>query len=133
MNAELLRATGKDLVIASGYRSGAYQVVLILHELVLRRWNLDAVLSVLEPPGKSEHNRPVFHAIDVFDRAIYSTDPNVKVLKAFEESERFGWLRLNAPRFGFSLSYPENNTRGKIFEPWHWLYEGSSESQTPAP
>lgn len=34
------------------------------------------------------------------------------------------WLRDNAPRFGFELSFPPGNKQGVTWEPWHWRWVG---------
>jgi len=43
---------------------------------------------------------------------------------SFKDTEAYQWLLANAHRFGFILSYPEDNTF-YIFEPWHWRYVGT--------
>lgn len=44
-------------------------------------------------------------------------------LDGFEHTPAYAWLQKNAYRFGFVLSYPENNAY-YIFEPWHWRFVG---------
>ena len=34
------------------------------------------------------------------------------------------WVKANAARFGFRMSYPRGNAQGFIYEPWHWYYTG---------
>ena len=46
-------------------------------------------------------------------------------LDGFGTTEAYQWLLDNAHRYGFTLSYPENNDH-YIFEPWHWRYVGIS-------
>ncbi len=41
---------------------------------------------------------------------------------AFEDTAAFRWLRSNADRFGFRMSYPRGNAGGYQYEPWHWCY-----------
>jgi D-alanyl-D-alanine carboxypeptidase len=41
----------------------------------------------------------------------------------FAQTESYQWLQENAHRFGFTLSYPENNQYYQ-FEPWHWRFVG---------
>lgn len=43
---------------------------------------------------------------------------------AFAETEAFAWLEDNAYKYGFVLSYPEDNAF-YIFEPWHWRFVGT--------
>lgn len=41
----------------------------------------------------------------------------------FDTTEAYEWLQDNAHRYGFVLSYPENNQYYQ-FEPWHWRFVG---------
>ncbi len=41
----------------------------------------------------------------------------------FVNTQEYKWLLKNANKYGFYLSYPENNLDGITFEPWHWHYE----------
>lgn len=43
----------------------------------------------------------------------------------FEKTEAYRWLLNNAYKYGFTLSYPENNEYYQ-FEPWHWRFVGKS-------
>lgn len=43
--------------------------------------------------------------------------------EAFAQTEAYAWLQANAYRYGFVLSYPENNAYYQ-FEPWHWRFVG---------
>jgi len=40
----------------------------------------------------------------------------------FGETDAFAWLKANAARFGFVMSFPLNNPWGFIYEPWHWCW-----------
>lgn len=44
-------------------------------------------------------------------------------LNGFEKTPAYFWMQINAHKYGFVLSYPENNGY-YIFEPWHWRYVG---------
>ncbi len=113
------------LIAISGYRSNAFQTELILENLILYDWNIEKTLSVVELPGMSEHNRPVFHAIDLICHKMNSKGKphkNVSVVYAFEKTHAFSWLKEHGHESGFYLSFPENNNRRMIYEPWHWLY-----------
>lgn len=44
-------------------------------------------------------------------------------LDGFENTGGYAWLLHNAWKYGFILSYPQNNGY-YIFEPWHWRYVG---------
>lgn len=41
----------------------------------------------------------------------------------FDETDAYGWMRDNAHRFGFILSYPKGNEYYQ-YEPWHWRFVG---------
>ncbi len=41
----------------------------------------------------------------------------------FSKTKAYKWLVDNAYKYGFVLSYPENN-KYYIFEPWHWRFVG---------
>jgi len=42
---------------------------------------------------------------------------------SFAQTEAYAWLQENAYRYGFILSYPEDNTF-YMYEPWHWRFVG---------
>ncbi len=44
-------------------------------------------------------------------------------LDGFDGTLAYSWLKANAYKYGFVLSYPENNSF-YVFEPWHWRYVG---------
>jgi LAS superfamily LD-carboxypeptidase LdcB len=44
-------------------------------------------------------------------------------LDGFDGTKAYPWLKANAYKYGFVLSYPENN-KFYVFEPWHWRYVG---------
>jgi len=47
----------------------------------------------------------------------------------FEKTETYQWLLNNAHKYGFILSYPEDNDYYQ-FEPWHWRFVGKSLSES---
>lgn len=44
-------------------------------------------------------------------------------LESFGNTPAHNWLKANAHRYGFMLSYPPNN-KYYVYEPWHWRYVG---------
>lgn len=42
---------------------------------------------------------------------------------SFYKTKAYQWLLDNAYKYGFILSYPENN-KYYVFEPWHWRFVG---------
>ena len=56
--------------------------------------------------------------------AVDFTTPEINdLVEAFANTEAYAWLLDNAHKYGFILSYPEDNTF-YIFEPWHWRFVG---------
>lgn len=52
------------------------------------------------------------------------TTPEVGgTFQSFGDTEAFEWLQKNAYKYGFILSYPEDNSF-YIYEPWHWRFVG---------
>jgi len=101
-----------DLQLVSAYRSIEYQCNLIQGKIESGR-NIDEILKVNTIPGYSEHHT---------GRALDLTTPGFDVLEeSFEKSEAFFWLTKNASLFHFTMTYPQNNKFGIIYEPWHWF------------
>ncbi len=46
----------------------------------------------------------------------------------FDKTRAFKWLVANAARFSFELSFPQDNSQGVSYEPWHWRYVGDRQS-----
>ncbi|HUY69706.1 MAG TPA: D-alanyl-D-alanine carboxypeptidase family protein [Candidatus Tyrphobacter sp.] len=71
-------------------------------------------------PGYSEHQLGT--AVDLTGASINwsPVDPR------FGDSPEGKWLEANAYKYGFVMSYPENeeNITGYTYEPWHWRYLG---------
>lgn len=103
---------GVDLMVLSGYRSFSEQATL--KETYTVRYGLGANQFSADQ-GYSEHQLGT--TVD------FTTSQIGENLNAFEETEAFSWLQKNAHRFGFTLSYPENNEY-YLYEPWHWRFVG---------
>ncbi|MBU0677998.1 MAG: D-alanyl-D-alanine carboxypeptidase family protein [Verrucomicrobia bacterium] len=97
----------------SGFRSVEYQAGLLRSKLEEGQ-PLDDILQVMAVPGYSEHHTGC--AIDINTPGCEACE------EEFEDSAAFAWLSKHAGAFGFTLSYPKNNPRGVIYEPWHWCY-----------
>ena len=108
-------ADGVTLTLVSAFRSYAYQVGLIRKRLD-RGHAIEDVLTVLAPPGCSEH-----HTGRALDLGTPGCPP---VDEIFETTAAFQWLKQAGRSFGFMMSYPRDNRQGYIFEPWHWRFEG---------
>jgi D-alanyl-D-alanine carboxypeptidase len=103
-----------NLLLISGYRSYEYQAELIRKKLKAGQAIQD-ILTVNVAPGYSQHHTG--HAIDI------ATPGSKPLQEEFEQSDAFAWLTEHASQFGFSLSYPRDNSCGLTYEPWHW-YRG---------
>ncbi len=101
----------------SGFRSYLHQKSLIERHLKNGRM-IEDILTHIAIPGFSEHHSG--HAVDV-----HADGKNI-LEEEFEQTNEFLWLKENASRFGFRLSYPRDNNQGIIYEPWHWYYTGGS-------
>ena len=77
--------------------------------------------KVSAPPGYSEHSTGF--AIDIGDAYKRESDFEVE----FENTDAFRWLKENAAKYHFKLSFNKNN-KNIDYEPWHWRYEGSIEA-----
>lgn len=104
---------GIQLQAISGFRSFDYQAAILRRKLD-RGLTLDAILTVNAAPGYSEH-----HSGCALDIGCPGEPP---AEESFELTAAFRWLRDNAIRFGFHLSYPRGNRFGIVYEPWHWCW-----------
>jgi LAS superfamily LD-carboxypeptidase LdcB len=132
--AELSDTHRPGLILLSGYRSPAYQV-LILFDYFAKQ-GIDQTLKDTALPGHSEHNDPEWTAIDF--TCIGDQDGNIQNKEqgrvVFEQYQEFDWLLEHAPKFGFALTYfpdPANPRSGKTtdgfdYEPWHFRYLGDN-------
>ena len=102
--------------LVSAFRDPQYQ-----HDLIARKIEkgilLQEILRVNAAPGFSEHHT---------GRAIDIGTQDCEVLEeVFEKTAAFKWLQENAENFGFSMSYPRDNTAGFAYEPWHWCFKST--------
>ena len=109
------------IVPVSGYRDIEKQDYLFKAQ-VRRRGSEEAAAKLSAPPGHSEHHTG--YTIDLTDGLYLNQDITYK----FASSDAYKWLVAHAYKFGFELSFPENNSQGVSFEPWHWRYIGSSDA-----
>ena len=112
---------GVNLVFLSGFRSIKLQEEIFYSLKSIRNQNASERARVSAPPGYSEHSTGF--AIDIGDANYRETDFEVE----FENTDAFRWLKMNAAKYHFKLSFKKNN-RHINYEPWHWRYEGSIEA-----
>ena len=112
---------GIYLVFLSGYRSINLQKDIFYSLKSIRNQIAAERAKVSAPPGYSEHSTGF--AIDIGDAHNRDTDFEVE----FEKTDAFKWLKKNAAKYHFILSFNKNN-KNVDYEPWHWRYEGSIEA-----
>ncbi len=113
---------GVELRVLSAFRGVALQKQLFFDVKSDRNQDARTRARVSAPPGFSEHSTG--YAVDLGDARLPATD----LSESFEESPAFRWLKANANRFHFTLSFPRANPQGVSYEPWHWRFEGSTEA-----
>ena len=112
---------GIYLVFLSGYRSINLQNDIFYSLKSIRNQVAAERARVSAPPGYSEHSTGF--AIDIGDATQRETNFETE----FENTDAFRWLKNNAAKFHFKLSFDKNN-KFIDYEPWHWRYEGSIEA-----
>lgn len=112
---------GVSIIPISGYRSLSYQEGLF-KRAVIKYGSEERAARWVAPPGYSEHHTGL--ALDVGDQA----HPECDVEPCFEKGAAYAWLKKNAARFGYELSFPLAGT-SVSFEPWHWRFVGDRESR----
>jgi len=110
---DLAKSNGMTLQIISGYRSFDTQVDLKTSYKVTFGTNSANQFSADQ--GFSEHQ--LGSAVD-FTTIELGAD-----FDTFDKTKAYAWLKDNAYKYGFELSYPINNSYYK-FEPWHWRFVG---------
>ncbi len=113
---------GKGILVKSGYRSPAYQLLTFVFRLYKNDCDLNATMKSVALPGYSEHHIPSRQAIDfITEDGIINGEE-----ASFDETKEYEWMQENAKKCGFELSYPKNNKEGIMFEPWHWRFSPAS-------
>ena len=118
---EQAKKEGIYLVFLSGFRSVNLQKDIFYSLKAQRNQIASERARVSAPPGYSEHSTGF--AIDIGDAMNRQTDFEVE----FENTDAFRWLKKNAAKYHFKLSFKKNNDYIN-YEPWHWRYEGSIEA-----
>ncbi len=113
-------AEGVDIRLLSGYRSHDLQREIFFEIKSERNQTALERAKVSAPPGHSEHSTG--YAIDLGD----GRRPETHFREDFESTEAFLWLKTNAAKYHFILSFPPGNSQGVTYEPWHWRFEGTA-------
>jgi hypothetical protein len=134
---------GKVITMKSGYRSPGKQAYLFFYSLADAEtgsgFSLAETARRIALPGYSEHASSTTPALDFSvageDELLAAKGgaaPSYARRAAFiEATAEYEWLRKNAHRFNFYLSYPRDNELGVDFEPWHWRWERPGSADAP--
>jgi len=107
----------------SCYRSIAHQSAVFCSQIGPRKASRTAAersISVA-PPAYSEH--ATGYAIDF---AVPRVPHCRELTGCIAQTPGGQWLLAHAPSYGFELSFPDGNTQGVTYEPWHWRWVGRS-------
>lgn len=111
----MLRSASRDEVqirVLSAYRSFAEQKGLKSGYVVQYGTGANAFSA---EQGYSEHQ---------LGTTVDLTTPEIKgAYASFENTAGYAWLKANAYKYGFILSYPKGNGY-YVYEPWHWRFVG---------
>jgi D-alanyl-D-alanine carboxypeptidase len=106
------KAAGVDLWVVSAYRSFGDQAALKGQYLTTYGSGANAFSA---DQGFSEHQLGT--TLDFTTKGLGGG------LDAFSSTPAYTWLKDNAHKYGFVMSYPPNNAY-YVFEPWHWRFVG---------
>lgn len=111
---DMAAAAAKDsinLIVDSGFRSAEFQARIIARRLAEGQ-PFEKVIKHVAPPGYSQHHTA--RAVDL-----------VPSEAEFAFSATYSWLKKNAARFGFSETYPDEESNQLWWESWHWYYQST--------
>lgn len=112
------RAEGLDLYVASAYRSFEEQNDLKARYKIT--YGAGTANTFSADQGYSEHQLGT--TVD------FTTEKIGGGLAGFDRTPEYKWLTENAYKYGFVISYPEDNPY-YVFEPWHWRFVGTALAQ----
>lgn len=115
---------GRKLLIESGYRSPAFQIITLIFWLKQHNYDLQRTMQQVAMPEYSQHCSSSQTALDIMTIEGIPTD---EAPMEFKDTAEYHWLKTNAHTFGFIESYPENNQLGIQWEPWHWQYKSAAD------
>jgi poly-gamma-glutamate synthesis protein (capsule biosynthesis protein) len=102
--------------VTSAFRDYAYQENIFNNALL----HLKDPLIAVAKPGHSEHQLGT--TVDLSGASINFSS----AISSFDNTPEELWLRDNAYKYGFIMSYPygKENITGYKYEPWHYRYVG---------
>lgn len=113
---------GIQLLPMSGYRTLTKQQKLFFDDAAARGEVLRHRAKVCAPPGFSEHHTG--YSLDLGDATHREAGLDLR----FKDTPAFRWLKRNAARYHFEMSFPKGNRQKVEYEPWHWRYVGDLKS-----
>ncbi len=116
-----LAQEGIDIAILSAYRSYQTQQATYSYWVSYNGGNTDAADQVSARPGHSQHQLGT--AVD-----FTSSEIGDALGTQFGNTKASNWLKQNAWKYGFVLSFPSGweNETGFNYEPWHYRYIGQT-------
>jgi D-alanyl-D-alanine carboxypeptidase len=111
------KAKGHEIRVRSAFRSYKKQGRIFKNKS--RRYGLERASRVSARAGHSQHQLGT--TVDI----VLPRYRN-RITQRIAQSPEHRWLRQNAHRFGYALSYPrgEEELTGYMYEPWHYRYLG---------
>lgn len=104
---------GVDLRVISAFRSFGTQASLKSSYKVT--YGAGTANSFSADQGYSEHQLGT--TLDFTNQKVGAS------FAGFDKTDAYKWLVANAYKYGFILSYPQNNAY-YVYEPWHWRFVG---------
>jgi LAS superfamily LD-carboxypeptidase LdcB len=110
----------RDLLIESGYRSPAFQVVIFIY-IFAKVYNFDIAqtLKRVSLPYYSQHGLVNQTAVDIMN---LEGSPSDESPQDFRNTIEYLWLKSHAHTYNFNESHPIHDPTGIMWEPWHWQY-----------
>ncbi len=116
------RSQGINIITISAFRSVEDQKRLFFGVGAERGQQPTKRAEVSAPPKYSEHHTG--YAVDVGDSGVAATNLN----QNFDTTPAYKWLKANAAKYSFELSFPKGNIQKVSYEPWHWRFVGDINS-----
>lgn len=122
---EMFDAAKKDditLAVTSAFRK--FEIQEIINRMHVQRVG-SVAYDFSARAGRSEHQLGT--TVDLTGSSV-AFRPTTSTFANSKEKE---WLKENAHKFGFVMSYPQDSKdiTGYIYEPWHWRYIGVEHAQ----
>lgn len=117
--ARAARAADAGVRVISAYRSYATQKAIYQREV--ERLGVDGARAGVARPGHSEHQLGT-----TVDFGSAGTSKDSWQYSDWAQTRPGAWMKANAWRFGFLMSYPRNSRSVTCYryEPWHYRYVG---------